>query len=73
MKRELENAMKRFISGLDKTDRIVFLRRYFYLEPNTKIAQSLDMSADSIAAILNRIRKKLRKNLEKEGYFNDRQ
>lgn len=73
MKRELENAMKRFIRGLDKTDRIVFLRRYFYLEPNTKIAQSLDMSADSIAAVLNRIRKKLRKNLEKEGYFNDRQ
>ncbi|MCR5808646.1 MAG: RNA polymerase sigma factor [Clostridiales bacterium] len=73
MKKELENTVKRFIKSLNERDRTVFLRRYFYLEPNPKIAQRLDMSSDSIAAVLNRIRKKLRKYLEKEGYFNERQ
>ena len=43
------------------------------LHYNEEIGKYFGSSAASIAVSLSRTRKKLRKHLEKEGYFNDRQ
>lgn len=73
MERQLENSIKAFLSRLSELDRTMFLRRYFYLEPHADVAKAFGISAHGLSVKLDRIRKKLRKHLEKEGYFNDRQ
>ena len=73
MKRELERSVASFLKSLPERERTMFLMRYFYLTPCEDIAERLGVSRDSLYSSLARIRKKLKKHLEKEGYYNDRQ
>ncbi len=73
MEHELEKTINAFLNRLPKRERTIFLRRYFRFESNEEIGKYFGSSAASIAVSLSRTRKKLRKHLEKEGYFNDRQ
>ena len=57
-----------FLSKQKKLYRVVFIQKYWYLEEIKKIAEINGISESKTASILHRMRNKLRKRLEKEGY-----
>lgn len=67
-RRELVRIIRRFLWNLRDTERCVFLRRYWYLESTENIAEDLGFSQSKVTSMLYRIRKKLGRELEKEGY-----
>lgn len=66
--RELSRLLDRFLGELDRENRILFVRRYWYSDSVSEIAEAFHMSSNSVSARLLRIRTKLRKFLKKEGY-----
>ena len=67
--KELSHLLDRFLAGLDKHARVMFIRRYWFAEPVTQIAYDLGMRPNSVSVQLSRTRSKLRKFLIKEGYL----
>ena len=65
--KELEAVIGRFVASLPKTERIVFVQRYFYLMPIDEISRELGFHPGKVKSMLFRSRKKLRAALEKEG------
>ena len=65
---ELIAAMHSFLDNLPDTERRIFLLRYWYLEPVQSIANQYGFTQSKVASMLHRIRGKLRRQLEKEGY-----
>ncbi len=61
--------LNRFLDTLPETQRKVFIRRYFLLDPVADIAQSFQFSEAKITSMLHRTRKKLKQQFEKEGYL----
>lgn len=66
--KELSDLLDRFLGTLDRENRIMFVRRYWYSDPVSSIAAAFHMSSNSVSARLSRIRTKLKKFLKKEGY-----
>ena len=66
-KRLLGEAVERFVTGLDKKSRVIFLRRYWYLCSIEEIASSEKMTKGSVKTALYRLRLKLKEQLEREG------
>lgn len=66
---ELEEMVNRFLYTLSEQDCSIFLRRYWYVEPLTKIAKRYGMELNTVKSSLFRSRKKLRHFFEKEGVF----
>ena len=66
--RELGEALDRFVSGLPDTERRVFLRRYWYLDPIEDIGQGFGFGTGKVKSMLFRTRTKLRDFLQKEGF-----
>ena len=64
--RILGQSINKFLATLPKTNRIIFIRRYYFGDSVTKIADNLSLSENTVSVRLNRIREKLRKFLEKE-------
>ena len=64
----LTDALSRFISSLPERERVIFVRRYFYLCPIAEIAGSLALKESTTAMTLSRTREKLRKFPVKEGF-----
>lgn len=62
----LRDFMNGFIRSLSKEQRNVFIRRYWLCEGIGEIAEKLGYSENKISLILFRIRKRLKKELEKE-------
>jgi len=67
--RELTAALERFLDTLDRRERLLFLRRYWYGESVSSIAAFFDLRANTVSQTLGRTRRKLAKFLEKEGYL----
>ena len=67
--KELGESINRFIGGLPKKESGIFIRRYFFGEAPAEIAERFGISANGVSVILHRLRKKLRKELEREGYI----
>ena len=65
--RELNRAVRRLLDGLDKTERDVFLARYWYLAPLAEIAEKSGFTESKIKSMLHRTRKKLLRQLKEEG------
>ena len=65
--KELSTAINGFIATLNKSDRFIFMRRYWYSDPVQDIARMADSTTSSVTVRLFRIREKLRFYLEKEG------
>ena len=65
---ELIATIHRFLDALPDTERRIFLLRYWYLEPIQSIAKQYKFSQSKVTSMLHRVRVKLRKQLEKEGY-----
>ena len=66
---ELEKAINDFAKNLPEKERNIFIRRYFFFESPKEIAERYSFSENRVSVILHRIRKKLRKHLEKEGFL----
>lgn len=66
--RELAQTIDRFLDSLPRTERQVFVMRYFHLACIREIADKFHMSDSKAKSMLHRTRKKLRAHLEREGY-----
>ena len=64
---ELVRTFNRFLDMLPKTERDIFLRRYWFFDSVADIAESFGFTQSKVTSMLHRIRGKLRKQLEKEG------
>lgn len=64
---ELQRSLNRFLGTLKERDRNVFLRRYWYAEEYSEIAERYDMKLNTVKTTLFRIRGKLKTHLEQEG------
>lgn len=64
---ELINVINKYLYGIDKVERIIFVRRYWYSDSIGNIATMLNMSSSKVKSRLFRTRNKLKVYLEKEG------
>ena len=67
--KELERAIRSFLSGCSQNQRNVFLRRYFYFESTEEIARRYAMRESNVLNLLSRTKKKLKVYLQKEGFL----
>lgn len=65
---ELENAINQFLSRLAKSNRKMFVLRYWYCYSVREIAELLGKSENTVSVTLNRTRSKLKEFLRKRGY-----
>ena len=63
----LEKTIDSFLSGVSEPDRLFFMRRYWYADQITVIAQRFSVSESRVKTSLFRTRKNLKAVLEKEG------
>ena len=67
--KSLAEYLDKFIRNLTEEKRYVFIRRYWYGESLSDIAEKAKISETRVKNILSRLRKKLREELEKEGFL----
>lgn len=67
--KELTNSLNLFLNSLPATERNVFVRRYWCLEPVQQIADCFGFTRSKTASMLYRTRNKLRKHLIEEGFI----
>lgn len=65
----LKNTLNDFLRSLDEGTRVLFLRRYLYLESPSELAVRFGLTENLVNVRLFRARKKLKKILEKEDFF----
>ena len=68
LRSELANEISAFLAGLSSDKREMFLRRYWYADPVTDIAEHFGCTANSAAVTLSRIRSDLKNYLHTRGY-----
>ncbi len=64
----LGRVISEFLHAQSEQSRNVFIRRYWYFDSVKKIAGDYGMKEEKASALLFRMRKKLKKHLEKEGF-----
>lgn len=64
---ELGRAIDRFLDTIQKENRVIFLRRYWYGDSIEQIAKAMGMRENMISVRLSRTRSKLKTYLQKEG------
>ena len=65
---ELRRILSDFLAGCPQEQRAVFLRRYWYFDSIAEIGRLFGYREEKVKSILFRMRKALKKRLEKEGY-----
>lgn len=63
----ITQVINRFLGQLSTTQRKVFVRRYWYTSSLEEIAADYDMTISNVKSTLFRLRKKLKRELVKEG------
>lgn len=63
----LVNAIETFLRAQTRTERNIFIGRYWYLYPIRDLAGAYRMSESKVVSMLHRMRNKLKLHLEKEG------
>lgn len=66
-KSELTGYINKFLDSLSKEDRVIFVKRYWFCESYTAISSSTGLSEKNVSVRLTRLRKNLKRFLEKEG------
>ena len=66
VRKELIASLNRFLGELTRQERYVFVRRYWYLDSLTDIAEKTGFSGSKVASMLYRLRGRLKKQLIKE-------
>ena len=67
--KELAEAINQFLGTLSRENRIMFVRRYWFSDSVADIAKMFKMSSRNVSLRLLRVRKGLKKYLEKEGMW----
>ena len=65
--RETAQAINRFLYGIERESRNIFIRRYFYADSVKEIAERFEISESKVKSQLFRMRNRLKEHLEKEG------
>ena len=65
----LAEEIDRFLDSISDTERNVFVRRYFYMQSISEIAECRGFSESKVKSMLLRIRRKLYSKLKKEHYL----
>ena len=63
----ISNAINSFLASLPARARMIFLRKYWYMDSVADIARKLGMTESAVKVSLHRTREKFRKHLDKEG------
>jgi RNA polymerase sigma-70 factor (ECF subfamily) len=66
---ELSYLIRCFVNSLPEKDACIFTERYFYTAEIRDIACKYGMSRNNVSVTLSRLRSRLKKELEKEGYL----
>jgi len=66
-RRELRRTLEAFLESLSKESRLIFLRRYLYVDTVSEIAARYGISESKVKTQLHRTRNKLHAFLAKEG------
>ena len=66
-RRELRRTLEAFLESLSKESRLIFLRRYLYVDTVAEIAARYGISESKVKTQLHRTRSKLHTFLAKEG------
>ena len=66
--KELAKLIREFLDTLGEKERVLFLRRYFYMEQTEQLAARYRMKPETVRKSLLRTRKKLKDYLNREGY-----
>lgn len=66
-RRELRRILEAFLESLSKENRLIFLRRYLYVDTVAEIAARYGISESKVKTQLHRTRAKLHTYLAKEG------
>ncbi len=66
--KELNHVIRELLDQLGKDERDIFLCRYWYVLPISKIAAKTGFSESKVKTMLFRTRKKLLRKLKEEGY-----
>ena len=64
---EIKHVLETFLDTLSSESRLIFLRRYLYMDTIMEIAQRYGIKESKVKTQLHRTRNKLRTHLEKEG------
>ena len=67
--RALEQSVAEFLRALEPGQRDVFLARYWYLASVEEICRKTGFSQSKVKSMLQRIRSRLRRYLQEEGYL----
>ncbi len=65
---ELSKLLDSFLSTLGEDSQILFVRRYWYSDSISDLADRFQTTVNNVSVRLFRIRNKLKKYLQKEGY-----
>jgi RNA polymerase sigma-70 factor (ECF subfamily) len=65
---ELVKTVNRFLRTAGERDCGIFINRYFDFHSTSEIAKAYGIKESNVLKILSRMRVKLKKYLEKEGY-----
>lgn len=63
LRRERQQALKEALSQLSQFDRLIFYRKYYYLQSTAQIAAETGMTERAVEGRLYRVKKQLRKRL----------
>lgn len=64
---ELSRLIDGYLDTLDKTNRMIFVRRYWYMDAYEDIASAAGLGEGAVRTRLSRLRKKLKEFLESRG------
>ena len=64
----IADLLNTFLAGLLPKDRQLFVRRYWYLDSIAQLAELFSLGENAVKSRLFRLRSKLRRQLEKEGF-----
>lgn len=64
---EVAAGVQRFLGTLSDTERRIFVRRYWHMEPIADLAERFGFGQSRVKSMLHRTRAKLRRYLEEEG------
>lgn len=66
---ELARQLEAYVRGLKRQDRIMFVRRYWFVESPSLIAQELGVSEAAVRKRLERLRAGLKNTLVRKGFL----
>ena len=65
----LSEEISSFLKHGNSRDSSIFVRRYFFAEPVSEIAERFELTESNVTTILFRMRRDLKRHLEKEGFL----